>query len=181
MVDLLIIQTIGVIVAASSVLLYIINLLISGKREERNKKIQMSNTLLQTLMSTERTRDSAELLNYQWNDIQDYLSKYDSSANPKSFSQRMSTFNIFETMGYLLKQGLVDKEFIYVVGGSTSIFLWAKFKPIMVEYRKLAYGSDMFSYFEYLAKEMWVMKRERDPSFVKDQTIGLDFLNIFES
>lgn len=93
----------------------------------------------------------------------------------------MAVFNIFETIGYLLKQGVVDRELIYVVGGSTAIFLWAKFKPMMLEYRKLAYGSDMFSNFEFLAREMWDMKRVRDPSFVMDQTIGLDFMKIFSS
>ena len=181
MIDQTTIQTIGVLMAASSVLLYTINLFISGQREERNKKIQMSNTLLQTLMTKERARDSAELLNYEWTDITDFQAKYDSSVNPESFSQRMAMFNIFETIGYLLKQGVVDKELIYVVGGSTAIFLWAKFRPMMVGYRKLAYGSDMFSNFEFLAREMWGMKRARDPSFVRDQTIGLDFVKIFSN
>jgi hypothetical protein len=39
----------------------------------------------------------------------------------------------------------------------------------------------MFSNFEFLAREMWDMKRVRDPSFVMDQTIGLDFMKIFSS
>jgi hypothetical protein len=72
MIDQTTIQTIGVLVAASSVLLYTVNLFISGQREEKNKKIQMSNTLLQTLMTKERAKDSAELLNYEWTDIADF-------------------------------------------------------------------------------------------------------------
>jgi len=159
--------------------LYILNLTLQGRREEKNKKIQLSNTMLQTLYREETTRSCGELLNYSWTDMQDFLSKYDSTVNPESFAKRMSVFNIFESLGYLLRNGLIDMELIYVNGGMTSISLWAKFKPVMEEYRKIAYGSDMFSNFEYFAEEMWKIKRARDPSFLRDQTLGIDFLKIF--
>jgi len=149
-------------------------------REEINKKIQLTNTMLQTLYKEEVMRSFAELLNYTWIDIQDFLNKYDSSINPDSFDKRSSIFYIFETLGYLLKQGAIDKELIYINGGSSVIFLWAKFKPIVEMYRKLSYGSDSLTYFEYFAGEMWRMKRARDPTLVRDQTVGIDFLQIFE-
>ena len=149
-------------------------------RDETNKKIQLTNNMLQTLLKLETQQISGELLNYTWTDTQDFLNKYDSSVNPDSFAKRMALFNIFETLGYLLKQGVIDQELIYINGGNSVIFHWAKFKPIIEEYRKIAYGSDMFAYFEYFAEEMWKMKHVRDPSFLRDQTLGLDFQHIFK-
>jgi len=151
------------------------------ERDEINKKIQLTNNMLQTLCKLETQQISGELLNYTWNDTQDFLNKYDSSVNPDSFAKRMALFNIFETLGYLLKQEVIDQELIYINGGNSVIFHWAKFKPILEEYRKIAYGSDMFAYFEYFAEEMWRIKHSRDPSFTKDQTLGLDFSAIFNT
>jgi hypothetical protein len=93
----------------------------------------------------------------------------------------MALFSIFETLGYLIKQGVVDQELIYINGGNSAIFLWTKFKPILEEYRRIAYGSDMFTYFEYFAGEMWKIKSSRDPSFTRDQTLGLDFKSTFNN
>lgn len=144
-------------------------------KEDADKKIQLTNTMLQTLCKLETQQISGELLNFSWTDMQDFLNKYDSSVNPDSFAKRMTLFSIYETLGYLIKQGVVDKELIYINGGNSVIFLWTKFKPILVEYCKIAYGSDMFAYFESLAEEMWRIKRSRDPSFTRDQTLRLDF------
>ena len=85
-----------------------------------------------------------------------------------------------ETLGYLLKQGVIDKELIYINGGSTAIFLWAEFKTHDQMYRKLSYGSDSMTYFEYFAGEMWRMKKARGPDLVRDQTVNIDFRSIFE-
>jgi len=148
-------------------------------KEEMNKKIQLTNTMLQTLCKLETQQISGELLNYTWTDPQDFLDKYDSTVNPDSFAKRMTLFSIYETLGYLIKQEVIDKELIYINGGNSAIFLWAKFKPILEEYRRIAYGSDMFSYFEYFAGEMWRIKQSRDPSFTRDQTLGIDFETIF--
>lgn len=148
-------------------------------REEMNKKIQLTNTMLQTLCRLETQQISGELLNYTWTDPQDFLKKYDSSVNPDSFAKRMALFSIFETLGYLIKQGVIDQELIYINGGNSAIFLWTKFKPILEEYRRIAYGSDMFAYFEYFAGEMWKIKRSRDPAFTRDKTLGLDFETVF--
>jgi len=82
------------------------------ERDEINKKIQLTNNMLQTLCKLETQQISGELLNYTWNDTQDFLNKYDSSVNPDSFAKRMALFNIFETLGYLLKQEVIDEELI---------------------------------------------------------------------
>jgi len=150
-------------------------------KEEMNKKIQLTNTMLQTLCKLETQQFSGELLNYTWTNPQDFLDKYDSTVNPDSFAKRMALFCVYETLGYLIKQEVIDQELIYINGGNSAIFLWAKFKPILEEYRRIAYGSDMFAYFEYFAGEMWRIKHSRDPSFTRDQTLGIDFETIFNN
>jgi hypothetical protein len=181
MVDVALLQSISYMAAATSVVLYIVNLLLASQREERNKKVAVSMNMMQILFKEDTSRSMGELLNSSWTDFQDFLSKYDSSVNPDHFAKRQSIFSIYETLGYLLKQGLLDRELVYINGGMSSIFMWAKYKSVNMEYRKVAYGSDMLKYFEYFASEMWRIKKGYDPSFVRDQTLGLDFEKVFET
>ncbi len=180
MIDQLTIQTIGVLVAASSVVLYIINLFLSGKKEEKNRKIVQSNDVLQMLFSKEHTQILAELLNCSWTDFKDFSQKYDSSVNPDNYAKRATLMGSYEHIGYLLKNGLIDREVVYINGGMPVIHIWAKYKPIIEELRRVAYGRDWGNYFEYLANEMWKMKRVRDPLMLRDDTVGLDIANVFE-
>jgi len=164
---------IGVCVAA---FYYSMNL----RETSKNRKITTSNNMLQTLFKEETLQSCGHLLNCTWTDFENFLSKYDSTVNPDNFAKRSSIFSIYETLGYLLKQGLVDKELIYVTGGNSAIFLWGKYKSVIEGYRKVAYGNDYMSYFEYFASEMWNVKRIRDPTFLRDQTMGLEFEKMFE-
>ncbi len=181
MVDLAEIQAVYYMVAATGVLVaaayYVLNMRAAG----RNKKIELSNNILGLLYNTDTLRDMGELLNYKWTDFEDFLSKYDSTVDPDSFARRNHTFSIFETLGYLLKEGLIDRDLAYINGGMGAIHMWSKFKPVIEGYRRVAYGADMSAYFEYFASEMWRIKRVKDPAFSRDQTIGLEFDEIFHA
>ena len=170
LIDLLTLQTISVIIAAASVVIYIVNLFLASRREERNKRITLSNNILQSLLSEEGAKRFAELLNTNWIDFNDYQKKYDSTVNVDHFAKRYSLIVNLDLLGYLLRNKLVEPEIIYNSGGFISAWMWVKFKSVIEEYRKIAYGHDAFREFEYLANEMWRMKKERDPTFLTDQT-----------
>jgi len=170
LVDQLTIQTVGVLVAASSVVLYLLNLFMANRREERNKKVALSQTFLQSLLSAESSKNWAEMLNAKWDSFEDFMRKYDSTVNPEFFGKRWTFFNTFDLLGYLMRKDLVDKETVLKGGGYLSIYMWAKYKPVIDEYRKIAYPRNMYSDFEYLAHEMRREIRLGDPDFVTDKT-----------
>jgi hypothetical protein len=170
MVDQLTIQTIGVLVAASSVVLYIVNLLIANKREEKNKKVALTNTMIQNFGSQQMIRNVVELLELKWNSLEDFQKKYDSTVDIDIYTKRSFVLWQLDNIGYLLKEKLVDPEVVYTAGGTTAIWMWAKFGDVIREYRKVAWGLDTYRNFEYLAVEMWKMKKLKDPSFSADLT-----------
>jgi hypothetical protein len=174
LVDQLTIQTIGVLVAATSVVLYIANLFITHRKDERTKKITMSQTLLQSILSQESSKNWAELTNARWENFDDFVKKYDSSINPEFFGKRWTAFNTLDLLGYLLKSDLVDAETILRSGGYMAIYLWAMYKPIIEGYHKIAYPNYWYEDFEYLASEMWRMMRKRDPTWLTDRTLFKD-------
>lgn len=165
MIDL---QTVSVIVAATSVVLYIANLFISSQREERDRKIILTDNILHNQLSEESWKGLADVMNMEWRDFTDFIKKYDSTMNPGLFAKRMSYISTLDYMGYLYKMKVIDAETVYEVVGSQAIWVYAKFKPIIEEYRRISWGMDRFRNLDYLASEMYKIQVQRDPSFKGD-------------
>jgi len=154
----------GVCIAAAY---YIINLRVS----QRALKINMTNSLLQSYASEEGQRRWIDLMNMKWSNYDEFERKYGSDDHPDKFAMRQSVFINFNSMGHLLKQGLVDRETIYNVTTMGAPWIWAKFKPIIMESEKRYSGKDNLIGFEYLVKEIMRMKLERDPSYKIPETL----------
>ena len=125
--------------------------------------------MMQALGTETMVHNLGYLLNMQWSSFEDFQSRYDSSVDLNSFAKRASMLWQLDLLGHLLRKRLVDPEIVYTAGGTNAIWLWAKFKPIIDGYRKLSYGDSAYSDMEYLAREMWAMKRVRDPGFTSDR------------
>jgi hypothetical protein len=170
----------GVLVAAAY---YIMNM----RAAERNKKVQLSTSITERLGSKDSMRDFATLMTLKWKDIDEYLKKYDLSENSEGtrefFAQRWTLWALYENLGYLLKNGLVDAEIVYHSQGTHPMFMWGRYLPVFEYYRKKELGPRYFENFEYLARRMWEMGKTRgltSPDFKG----GLDadaFKDVFES
>ena len=109
----------------------------------------------------ERHRVYMELLQMEWDDFDDYISKYDSTVNIDNYSKRAYIWNRYNRIGYELYQGNVDVEELYNYTGFQGIwFFWNKFKPIIMEDRKRYGNPHYFRWFEYLVDEL-VKERKR--------------------
>jgi len=171
-------QSVSYIAAALSVSTYLLNLIITNRREERNKRITLSSNIVQALASVDGVRNIADLLNMEWRDMDDFRKKYDSAVNPQNYAIRFSYWYKLENPGFLLKAGLVDRDLVYDAGGWMTIWMWVKFRPMIEEYRRTDWGADAFKNLEYLTREMWKMRRERAPDFVTDTSYS--DLGVFE-
>ena len=106
-----------------------------------------------------------DLLAMQWSDYDDYMRKYDSRVNPRSFALRVSFWNTCDLLGYQYREGMLDLKSIYNVGGTFIENAWVKFGPIIEEYRKRDYSTDMYENFEYLAGVLTKMKESKDAAY----------------
>jgi hypothetical protein len=55
--------------AALSVSIYLLNLILTNRREERNKRITLSSNIVQALSSVDDLRNVGDLLNMEWSDV----------------------------------------------------------------------------------------------------------------
>jgi hypothetical protein len=98
----------------------------------------------------------------EWDDVDDFFQRYDSSINMDDFEKRYHSWSFFDGMGMLAKKGLVDKEMIYyLMGGYGAYWNWEKFKDVIITSRERMNSPDHLAMFEYLAHEIGKMKKQR--------------------
>lgn len=125
---------------------------------------------MQTMLSEEAQRRWIELMNMEWKDYDDFERKYGSDKNPDNYAKRMSVWTSCDMLGHLLKKNIADVETCYISGGTFAIFVWEKFKDILIEHRRRYVGADMYGGLEYLSNEMLKLRRKNDSSYQVPKT-----------
>jgi hypothetical protein len=166
------VQTIGVVVTATSVTVAAFYYIMMLRMNQKALRLNMTNSVLTLWNTLEGVKIWGELLNMNWTNYEDFERKYGSDYNLDNFSKRMMSWNQFETMGNMLKSGLLDRDTLYGVTSLAAPYTWAKFSPIMDEWRKRYSGMDAYSGFEYLASEMLKMKHIRDPKYKVPESLA---------
>jgi hypothetical protein len=124
--------------------------------------------------SKEFSRRFQGLLRMEWKDFDDFKNKYDSRVNPDNFADRWSFLGMLDVLGYQYKAGLVDIDTLYDLSWGPVLQMWLKFKPIIDEYKKSDYGSDAYANFELLARKLWDLRVEREPTYVEHSGGGFE-------
>jgi hypothetical protein len=149
---------IGVCLAA---VYYAMNL----RETTRNRRITLTNTLMQPFLTEEGMKNMIDLTDMEWTDFDDFMKKYDSKVNPSNFAKRMSLWNNIEVLGFQYRSGMIDMGTVYSVCSNLIPMMWMKFKPVIDEYKKFDYSRDLYENFEFLASEIAGYQARRDPSF----------------
>ena len=143
-------QTISIIVGISYYLMILNN-------QQKNQKITLETRRASFLTqisldfySTESLSQYYELERWEWENIEDYNSKYRSI---EAYTLWMRLFLRFDMVGRLLREGFIDIVVAVQLIGSASIGAWNKFEEVILDDRK-RYGSDWMADLEYLVKEV---------------------------
>jgi hypothetical protein len=142
-------QTAGILVG---IFYYIMTL----RNQTTLRKSQFLYTIYDKLTNAEEIkRVYTDLIQWQWDDFEDFERKYGLDVNSDAFHQRHACFNWANFIGNLLKKDLIDHDLVYKFIPFAFPQLWNKFKPIIEEHRvRYNFGPDYHAGFEYLAKEM---------------------------
>jgi hypothetical protein len=172
MVDLSLLQSVSYIAGALGVciaaIFYILNLRISQRNMKttlETRKLSFVTSITSQLLSEEGQRRYGELMNMEWTDYGDFERKYGSDNNLDNYGKRMSIWNLYNTLGMLLRERLIEPELLYSINNIDPLFMWSKFKDIIAENRRRYGGKDNFSDFELLYNEILGIKLSGDPSF----------------
>jgi len=120
----------------------------------RNRRITLTNTVLQPFMTVEGNQLIMDLWGMEWSDLEDYKTKYDHRTNPENYAKRIALWNTCENIGTLYREGLLDLKTLY--SGSQGVIgvLWLKFQPVISMYRESDYDKRAYENFEYVALKM---------------------------
>jgi hypothetical protein len=182
MVDVSLLQSLSYVAAAIGVCAAAVYYVMILRATERNRKIQLSTNITQRLGTKEFQRDYVEISTLDWRDLDDFRKRYDHSVNHESFAQRWSVWGTYDNLGYLLREGLVDREIMFNSLGFGSVMIWGRYKPVIDDIRVRELGSRWLENFEYLAEQMWQMSKTRgytSPGF-KDGLIFDRYGDVFE-
>ena len=167
-------ETISVIFTGLSISLAAFYYISTLRNTRLTRQAQLFNQVYQTFSSTELHRNYMELINYEWEDYDDFERKYGSNTQLDSYSKRASLWVWFNGLGLLMQKKLIDPEMVYFTAGNQALWTWAKFEPIIKEICSRMNVSDSFEHFEYLVKEMRKISDKRGSSLADiPSTFGL--------
>ena len=133
------------------------------RNTNRARKTQVVLNLSNLMYSEETNRKYLNLLSMQWEDFDDFLRKYDSTVNPDHFAMRWRQWMFYNNLGYMLNQKIVDVDMVYnMVGGPSAVQFWDKFRPIVMEQRKMYDDPNWFGWWEYLMEEIHKYREENN-------------------
>jgi hypothetical protein len=133
------------------------------RNTNRARKTQVVLNLSNLMYSEETNRKYLSLLSMQWEDFDDFLRKYDSTINPDHFAIRWRQWTFYNNLGYMLNQKIVDVDMVYnMVGGPSAVQFWDKFRPIVMEQRKMYNDPSWFKWWEYLMEEIHKYREENN-------------------
>ena len=163
MVDLALLQSISYMAGALGVCFAAVNYVLNLRETNRNRRITMTTTLVQSLLTLDTLHIEAEMYLMKWRDYEDFKSKYDSTVNVDNFAYRMRLWGIYEAIGTLYRSGLLDMKSLFCVTSISIVALWVKFKPIIEEQRKIIIGKEGFRNWEYVSLEVAKYIEKTDP------------------
>jgi hypothetical protein len=161
------VQTISVVIAAVSVVIGVINSILSSRRAAQNDQMMLETRqaqLFAQIHSWWRSRDGVKAygkVRYSYYDplqkmgIEDYLEKYGASGDIEVYADQMTLNTFLEGVGVLVKKGLIDIELVEDLLSQRIIWYWENMLGPIVDYvRKLTDDPTQYDSIEYLYHEM---------------------------
>jgi hypothetical protein len=122
------------------------------------RQAQLMMQIYQELISEANLKTWNETMSWEFEDYDDFVRKY---SDPDSFAKRYSVMRMFDGVGLLLRDGLLDAEKVYDLIDSAVLQQWRKWGPIVKETRTRYPWPDAEEGFEYLYDEMMKVRRQR--------------------
>jgi hypothetical protein len=152
------VQTITIVIAAISVVIGVINSIMSNREAQQTRERELETRHAQLFMQIYMTiyddrfmKKLLEVNEWQWEDYEDYLRKY---RDIEQRTKLMTTVGFFEGLGVLVKRRLIDPVFVADLFGSWVQRFWRKFESNVKESRERTGFKIAQENIEYLYNEL---------------------------
>ena len=87
-------------------------------------------------------------------DVANYYLKYGPDNNLDAYGEHWYLWQRYDSIGFLLKKGVIDLSYLDDLLKSAVIAAWNKFEPVIVDLRNKMGQPNLWNQFEFLAKEI---------------------------
>jgi hypothetical protein len=106
----------------------------------------------------EFARNHSAILQWTFNDYDEYFEKYGARTNPEASSQLASVLRFFIGVGVLVDRGLVDVQLVYDLMGDAVILAWERMELVVLGNRERVGSPDHAIAFDKLYKKLKALK-----------------------
>jgi len=147
------ISTIATIVTTISIVIGVIFALLELRHLTETRKTE----IIMKIYDRFGTREIIEAINKigasKFESLDDYRNKY-------GFTEAVEVAVLFEGIGVLLEQNLIDIKMVDRLFGSTLNLLWERMQPLIYAMRNGLNEPFFFSHFEYLIKKLSTYRKD---------------------
>ena len=155
-------HTFSVVIAAASVVVYVINSIVTTRKAEKMRQAQLFMELYNTYRRRDFRMQYSELLwNQMWTDYDDWYQKFGPETNPDAFANYTAVLAYFEGVGQLVKRKMIDRSLVYDLLSIIAIWIWEKMEPTVKGQRERMKTPRIWEDYEYLYNEMKKYEHQR--------------------
>ena len=153
------IETISIVIAAVSVVIGVINSILSNRKAEEQRQMQIFTQLYDYFVDKEFSQDYKEWYDiFEWTDYDDYMQRY-GIANPSNLEDAAKHERLRRVLAYFsvaVNRGLLDVELVDDLVAAPLMRWWEKMKPMYLEGQKQypTFGDDMEAAYNLLTKRL---------------------------
>ena len=137
--------------------------------ETRSQQLFMQ--IYQEASSPEVIRHWAEVIKYEWDDLENFYSKYGAYSNADTYGKYASIWRRYNTVGIMLRDNRISADLLYDYMGTAVLRMWDKYGSLIYEMREFEDNPGRMEWFEYFALEMDKVRIKRGLS---DKVIKMD-------
>jgi hypothetical protein len=133
------------------------------------QQLQLETRQAQLLMQVYNKFDTKEkhhaytqIWNWQWNDFEDFWTRYGVTENLENWQILTSFLAFYEGLGTLVKTSKLPIEEVYLMLGGLTISVWGKFVPILDKIREQMNYPRFASETEWLYHELMKYQETQD-------------------
>lgn len=155
-------QTIGILIAAASVVIGVINSILTSRREEKRSQTTLETRQAQLFMQLFSIYDTKDFLEdygklsylYEYEDLSDWQTKYGALNDISAYASWARVGRFFDGAGILVKKKLIDVDLVTELLREIVIYSWEKMQTWVVEVRQMIENPEVWENFEYLYDEV---------------------------
>ena len=137
--------------------------------ETRSQQLFMQ--IYQQASTPEVIRYWAEVIKYEWEDLEDFYSKYGAHANSDTYGKYSSIWRRYNTVGIMLRDKRISPALLYDYMGTAVLRMWNKFGSLIYKMREFEDNPGRMEWFEYFALEMDIVRVTRG---ISDKVVKIE-------